>query len=87
MPDVFTRKKRSEVMSLIRSRGNKETEITLMRLLRQHKISGWRRHALIRIPSPATRLPPFTVRPDQTWDQTQKQPRLLAKETQRQSKA
>jgi DNA mismatch endonuclease (patch repair protein) len=50
MPDVFTKKKRSEVMSRIRSRGNKETEITLMRLLRRHKISGWRRHAVIRGP-------------------------------------
>jgi DNA mismatch endonuclease (patch repair protein) len=64
MPDVFTRKKRSEVMSRIRSRGNKETEITLMRLLRRHKISGWRRHAIIRIPARAAHLPPFTVRPD-----------------------
>jgi DNA mismatch endonuclease Vsr len=54
MPDIFTRKKRSEVMSRIRSRGNKETEITLMRLLRRHKISGWRRHAVIRrnVPTP-----------------------------------
>ena len=49
MPDVFTRKKRSEVMSRIRSRGNKETEITLMGILRRHKISGWRRHAVIRV--------------------------------------
>lgn len=48
MPDVFTRKKRSEVMARIRSRGNKETEITLMGILRRHKISGWRRHAVIR---------------------------------------
>jgi DNA mismatch endonuclease (patch repair protein) len=48
MPDVFTRKKRSEVMSRIRSRGNKETEITLMGILRRHKISGWRRQVVIR---------------------------------------
>jgi DNA mismatch endonuclease, patch repair protein len=48
MPDVFTRKKRSEVMSQIRSRGNKETEIMLMGILRRYKISGWRRHAVIR---------------------------------------
>ncbi len=44
MPDVFTKAKRSEVMSRIRGRGNKETEIALMRLLRKHKIWGWRRH-------------------------------------------
>jgi DNA mismatch endonuclease (patch repair protein) len=53
MSDVFTRKKRSEVMSRIRSRGNKETEITLMGILRHHKISGWRRHAVIRSSSAA----------------------------------
>ena len=44
MADVFTKKKRSEVMSKIRSRGNKETEIVLAKLLRQHKLTGWRRH-------------------------------------------
>src|ERR1700683_4200333 len=44
MSDVFSITKRSEVMSLIRSRGNKETEIAFMNLLRRHRISGWRRH-------------------------------------------
>jgi DNA mismatch endonuclease (patch repair protein) len=44
MADVFTKKKRSEVMSLIRSRGNKKTEIVLARLLRKNRITGWRRH-------------------------------------------
>jgi DNA mismatch endonuclease, patch repair protein len=44
MSDVFSKSKRSEVMSRIRSRGNKETEIKFARLLRQHHISGWRRH-------------------------------------------
>ena len=44
MPDVFTKAKRSEVMSRIRGRGNKETEVALARLLRRNKISGWRRH-------------------------------------------
>jgi len=44
MPDVFTKTKRSEVMSLIRGRGNRNTEIALVRLLRQNKIVGWRRH-------------------------------------------
>ena len=48
MPDVFTKAKRSEVMSRIRSRGNRDTELALARLLRAHKISGWRRHVLIR---------------------------------------
>jgi DNA mismatch endonuclease (patch repair protein) len=48
MPDVFTKAKRSEVMSRIRSRGNRDTELALAKLLRAHKISGWRRHFQIR---------------------------------------
>jgi DNA mismatch endonuclease (patch repair protein) len=44
MPDVFTKAKRSEVMSRIRGRGNKETELALVKLLRAHGITGWRRH-------------------------------------------
>jgi DNA mismatch endonuclease (patch repair protein) len=44
MADVWTKKKRSEVMSLVRGRDNKETELVLVRLLRQNKINGWRRH-------------------------------------------
>jgi DNA mismatch endonuclease (patch repair protein) len=42
--DVFTKAKRSEVMSLIRGKGNKETERVLLALLKQNKITGWRRH-------------------------------------------
>lgn len=44
MPDVFTRQKRSEVMARIRGKGNRETELALRALLREHKINGWRRH-------------------------------------------
>lgn len=44
MSDVFTKAKRSEVMSRIRGRGNKATEIALMKLLRCHRIAGWQRH-------------------------------------------
>ena len=44
MPDIFTKAKRSEVMSRIRGRGNKDTEIAFARLLRRNKIIGWRRH-------------------------------------------
>jgi DNA mismatch endonuclease (patch repair protein) len=47
MPDIFTKAKRSEVMSLIRGRGNKETEIALAQLFRAEGITGWRRHAAI----------------------------------------
>ena len=31
-------------MALIRGKGNKQTELELLALLRQNKISGWRRH-------------------------------------------
>jgi DNA mismatch endonuclease (patch repair protein) len=48
MADVFTKAKRSEVMSRIRSRGNKETELALAKLLRRHGIIGWRRQLEIR---------------------------------------
>ena len=43
MPDIFTQAKRSDVMSRIRSRGNKDTELALMRVFRAHGITGWRR--------------------------------------------
>lgn len=44
MADIFTRAKRSDVMSRIRSRGNKGTELALVKLMRAHRITGWRRH-------------------------------------------
>ena len=44
MPDVFTKAKRSEVMSRIPGRGNKDTELALAKLLRRHHVTGWRRH-------------------------------------------
>lgn len=44
MPDVFTKTKRSAVMSRIRARGNKDTELALVRLFRLHRVTGWRRH-------------------------------------------
>jgi DNA mismatch endonuclease, patch repair protein len=44
MADVFTKEKRSDVMSKIRGRGNKDTEIALIHILREYHISGWRRN-------------------------------------------
>ncbi len=44
MADVFSTRKRSQVMSRIRSRGNKDTEIVLAQLFRRKGISGWRRN-------------------------------------------
>jgi DNA mismatch endonuclease (patch repair protein) len=45
--DVFTKAKRSEIMSRIRGRGNKATEMALAKLLRRHGITGWRRNQII----------------------------------------
>jgi DNA mismatch endonuclease (patch repair protein) len=47
MSDVFTKTKRSEVMSRIRGRGNKDTELALAKLFRRNKITGWRRNQKI----------------------------------------
>jgi DNA mismatch endonuclease (patch repair protein) len=74
MTDVFTPEKRSEVMSRIRSRGNRDTELKLAKLFRQHHITGWRRHLKLQLPS-ASPIPglrsgtqekssKFTVHPD-----------------------
>ena len=62
MPDVFTKAKRSEVMSRIRSRGNQATELALAKLFRRNKITGWRRQAEVRILKSGGRI--FRVRPD-----------------------
>jgi DNA mismatch endonuclease, patch repair protein len=43
MSDVFTKTKRSQVMSRIRGAGNKDTELRLIAIFRQNGISGWRR--------------------------------------------
>ena len=42
--DVFSKEKRSEVMSRIRGKGNKDTEVALAKLFRANGITGWRRH-------------------------------------------
>jgi DNA mismatch endonuclease, patch repair protein len=47
MSDVFTKAKRSQVMSRIRGRGNKATELALAKIFRAQKITGWRRHQRI----------------------------------------
>jgi DNA mismatch endonuclease, patch repair protein len=43
MVDIWSKEKRSHVMSLIRSRGNLETELRLIAIFRQYGITGWRR--------------------------------------------
>lgn len=62
MPDVFSKRKRSEVMARIRSRGNRDTELALAKILRAHGVSGWRRHFQIRISVFGFRI--FKVKPD-----------------------
>lgn len=62
MADVFTQTKRSEVMSLIRSQGNMATELRLVKLMREHRITGWRRQVVLLVrPSTTGRI---KVRPD-----------------------
>jgi DNA mismatch endonuclease (patch repair protein) len=46
--DIFSKAKRSEVMSRIRSRGNRATELRLVALMRAQNITGWRRHVTLR---------------------------------------
>jgi DNA mismatch endonuclease (patch repair protein) len=60
--DIFTKAKRSQVMSRIRSRGNKDTEIALAKLFRRNKITGWRKQIEVRIQKSGVRI--FKVRPD-----------------------
>lgn len=43
MPDIFTKIKRSAVMSRIRGSGNKDTELRLIQVFRENGITGWRR--------------------------------------------
>src|SRR3989338_1148177 len=59
MADVFTKAKRSEVMSRIRGSGNKGTEIALAKLFRKHGVTGWRRN------QPLFGKPDFTFRGQQ----------------------
>ena len=44
MTDVHTKAQRSRNMAAIHGKGNKSTEIKLIRLLRKYKLTGWRRH-------------------------------------------
>jgi DNA mismatch endonuclease, patch repair protein len=44
MSDVFSKEKRSEVMSKIRGKGNKDTELKMIAILKENHISGWRRN-------------------------------------------
>jgi DNA mismatch endonuclease (patch repair protein) len=41
--DIFSKAKRSAIMSVIRSNGNQTTELRLAALFRIHRVTGWRR--------------------------------------------
>lgn len=47
MVDNLTKEKRSKIMSSIRSTGNKTTEIAMIKVFRNYKISGWRRKSIL----------------------------------------
>ena len=44
MADVFDKQKRSDIMSKVRSKGNKSTELRLIKLFNANHIVGWRRN-------------------------------------------
>jgi len=44
MADIFSKRKRSLVMAAVRSKGNKDTELKMVSILRAYGITGWRRH-------------------------------------------
>ena len=44
MADVFSKEKRSEIVSHVRSKGNCATEKKLISLFRKNRIKGWRRN-------------------------------------------
>ena len=50
MADIWTARKRGEVMGLVKSKGNKSTETALARIFRAQGVTGWRRH----LPLPGT---------------------------------
>lgn len=43
MADIFTTEKRSSIMSEVHSKGNKSTELKLIRYFKNNDIHGWRR--------------------------------------------
>ena len=63
MSDVFDAAKRSQVMSSIRGRGNRSTEMKLAAAFRERGLSGWRRHVLLK---------PRLARADQETDERQR---------------
>src|ERR1700738_175696 len=42
--DIYSEAKRSEIMSRVRGRANRATEGAFAKVLREYRITGWRRH-------------------------------------------
>jgi DNA mismatch endonuclease (patch repair protein) len=64
MTDIFSPSKRSEVMSRIKGKGNLSTEMRLVRLFREHGITGWRRHLSVSLKGTASSRRLLRVKPD-----------------------
>jgi DNA mismatch endonuclease, patch repair protein len=47
MADIYSREKRSVIMSRVRGSGNRSTELRVVELFRRHGIHGWRRNVRI----------------------------------------
>ena len=43
MSDVFTKEKRSSVMKAVKSRNTKTTELKMIEIFKELRITGWRR--------------------------------------------
>lgn len=61
MADIWSTSKRSEVMSLIRSSGNRETELAMIKVFRELGITGWRRGQVLTLTNNGK---PNRIRPD-----------------------
>lgn len=48
MTDVFDNKKRSDIMSKVRSKNNKSTELALIKFFKENDITGWKRNYLVK---------------------------------------
>ncbi len=47
MADIFSRRKRSQIMSRVKGRGNLLTELRLIKVFRAYGFVGWRRNAAL----------------------------------------
>lgn len=44
MADMFSKKKRSQIMAAVKSTGNRVTESSVVAIFRRNSVKGWRRH-------------------------------------------